>query len=623
MRSRSIRFLPPLCVVIFVAALSLWASTRSTAEDEPQPLAAPVHQTPSSRPQYNLNATIDYELLTFKSTGNIMVPVAAGDSLRDVVFFIYANASGVGGDDDKHKNIAVDSVTLDGKTVPFTLEGAVLRVKLAQEKKSNFTLKIDWHGVVPRSPAGSGGIADMMGGLGGDIGGLLGGLGGAAGGAQAKPKNVDYGLYTYGNGVLSLGSFWYPSLAVRKNGKWIDDPPEGLGDVGYTEMSDFLVHISMPENVKVAAPGKLTISTLSNRGREDYFAANNVRDFAVLMSEDFEIKTKKIEVAGKSINIQAFTTKKNAAKADKAIDIAAHAIEGFSKRFGPYPYDDFKVVEGPIRGGAGGMEFSGMTSIASMLYQDMGEQLEGLAGALGVGGLDKIMGALGGDDDADGKGDEAAAQNPAGEMLTNMLGEQKQIFDSLFEVTIAHEVAHQWWAIGVGSDSQRAPFVDESLANYSAMLYFEDRYGREAANKMADLHLRTAYSMGRMMGGGDAPVNLATAAYKNNMQYGAVVYAKGALFYDVLRKVVGDATFFAALREYYSRYGSKLADPYAFREIIEAKSPAKKAAIAALFKRWIEETHGDEDISGGKAMSIEDLLGGLMGGGLGGAEAEE
>jgi hypothetical protein len=45
-------------------------------------------------------------------------------------FFIFANAGGVGGDDDRRKNIVVDRVSLNGQVVPFTLKNAVLRVKL-------------------------------------------------------------------------------------------------------------------------------------------------------------------------------------------------------------------------------------------------------------------------------------------------------------------------------------------------------------------------------------------------------------------------------------------------------------------------------------------------------------
>jgi hypothetical protein len=251
----------------------------------------------------------------------------------------------------------------------------------------------------------------------------------------------------------------------------------------------------------------------------------------------------------------------------------------------------------------------------------MNKQFGDLAGALGVGDIDKMLGNLGlNDAENGGEGDAAKNDNPAQDMLGGMLGQQKAVFDSLLEVTIAHEVAHQWWAMGVGSDAQRAPWQDESLTNYSAMIYFEDRYGKEKAEQMMDMHLRQAYSMGRMLGGTDAKVNLASNQYANSMQYGAIVYGKGALFYDALRKLVGDEAFFGALREYYADYNGKLAPPNSLVQIMKAKAPTKGEAIQNLYMRWIESTHGDEDIAGGKVQSVEDLLGGLMGGMLGGGE---
>lgn len=612
--------------------------------------AAPT-TAPLQRPYYRLHADVDYELLTFRSTANVSVPVAAGDSLNTVSFFVYANAGGVGGDDARRKNIAIDRVLWGGRDVLFQLNGAVLKVALPQPQNAPFALDIQSHGVVPRSPKGAGGLADMMGGL-GSLGGSLGGLGGGIEGlgdlgalgdllgedmegaakpqqktnpqakrpapAQPKqPENIDYGLYTYGNGVLSLGSFWYPQLAVRRNGKWMDEAPEGLGDVAFSEMSNYDVTLNVPNNVTIAATGDAAPAngrTAPGRKTET-FRAVNARDFAVLMSEDWAVKSKTFDVAGRPVQVQAYTLKSDVAKSDKAIDVAGRSLQIYSRRFGPYLYNNFKVVEGPIRGGAGGMEFTGMTSIASMLYQDLGKQLGQLAGMLGAGNLNQIFGGLEEDAPAQPKnqpGNQHLPDNPASEMLTSILGGQKEIFDSMFEMTIAHEVAHQWWAIGVGSDSQRAPFVDESLANYTAILYFEDRYGKEKAQQMMDTHLRQTYSMGRMMGGPDRPVNLRTSAYAGNIQYGSVVYGKGALYYDALRRAAGDAAFFDALRTYYARYQTRLAGPQDFPAILKAKAP--KANVEGLYTRWIEQAHGDEDVTGGKPMGIQDLLGGLMGG---------
>ena len=78
----------------------------------------------------------------------------------------------------------------------------------------------------------------------------------------------------------------------------------------------------------------------------------------------------------------------------------------------------------------------------------------------------------------------------------------------------------------------------------------------------------------------------------------------------------GFGAFFGALRDYYARYAGKLAAARALLQLVQQKAPAKSQAVAALYHRWIEEAHGDDDITGGKPASITDLLGGMMGGGI-------
>ena len=572
-----------------------------------------------ARPQYAIDASIDYDLLTLKSSAQVTVPASNADPLRDVVFFLYANAGGVGGDDERRKNLVVDSVSFDGAPVNWKLDGAVLRVTLPSAQNAPFSLKIDYHGVVPRGAKDEGAMGGLMGSaMSMDISGLL-GIGGAPGEQKApvKPKNTDYGLYTYGNGILSLGSFWYPALAVREGGKWADAAPEGLGDVAYAEKSDFAVRLRAPQDVILVAPGQISKSNGIYS-----VTANDAREFAVLMSEDFSQKSKVFPVGGRNVSVSATLLKKNAAQLDKTLDIAGHALQIYSKRFGAYPFSEFKIVEAPMKGGAGGMEYSRVIGIASMLFGDMGSQLGGLASSLNLPGADKLLESLGDNTLTAGNApvEESGAGNGISDMLGGVLGQQKDIFDSLLEETIAHEVAHQWWAIGVGSDSQKHPFVDESLTNWSSMLYFEDRYGAEKAEQMRDLHLRTSFSMGAMMGGGDKPANLPTSAYANNMQYGAVIYGKGALFYDELRKLVGDEAFFGALRDYYTRWNNRIAGPNTLRALMEARSAGKRGQIGALYRRWIEEAHGKEDIGGGMNLDLGGMLGNILSGGLGGEE---
>jgi hypothetical protein len=568
-----------------------------------------------NKPSYELNLELDTELLTLKGQAKIQVPAKARDPLSDVVFFIYANANGVGGADSKRKNIVVDSIMLAGKPVAYTLDGAVLRVKTPAPQTAPFQLEVKYHGVVPRSPAQTGGAMGGMLGSDIDLSALL-GIGNPQAGEKAKPKNTDYGLYTFGNEILSLGSFWYPTLAVRQNGKWADNAPEGLGDVAFSEQSDFRVQIQAPQEMIVVGPGKVT--RLANG--TTLIEAKNIRECAVLMSDNFVSKSNVVDVAGKSVRVSSYATKAAAARLDESLEVASKSLQIFAKRFGPYAYDEFKVVEAPMRSGAGGMEYSGVVGIASMLYGDMSKDLGGLVTTLNLPGADALLGDL---------GLEGGAPNPAqanakpDDLLGGILGQQTEILNSMLEATIAHEVAHQWWAIGVGSDSQNHPFVDEALTNWSSMLYFEDRYGREKAEQMIDLHLKTTFSMGAMLGG-DKPANLPTAAYSGNLQYVAVIYGKAALFYTKLRELMGDEAFFAALRTYYARFENKIAAPDDLKAIFIAKSPSKKAQIEALYKRWIYETHGKEDIGSGfgdmfGGLDISGLLGGLGGifGGLG------
>ena len=566
----------------------------------------------NSRPQYDLRADLDAELLTLSATANVTVPASANDPLKDVVFFMYANADGVGGAGAGRKNLKVESVSVDGVPAKWNLNGAVLRVNLATPKTQPFAVAVVYKGVVPRS---DGKDDDMMGGLmSADISSMLGLPGAETAATSKKADNTDYGLYTASRNIVSLGSFWYPQLAVRGNGKWADDAPAGLGDVAFSEKSDYRVSLGVPKNMIVAAPGSVT------RGADGraLVRADNVRELAVLMSPDYLTKTKKFDVAGKPVKVEGFARRESAAKLDQAIDVAGRSLQIYAKRFGPYRFDSFKVVEAPMKSGAGGMEYSAMTGIASGLYGDMGAQLQGMMSSLSLPGADKLLESLG-DETLGGAAATPGGNGGAGDMtgmIGGVLGQQKEMLDSLLETTIAHEVAHQWWAIGVGSDSQKHPFVDESLTNWSAMLYYEDRYGKEKAKQMSDLNLNTSFSMGAMLGGGDKPANLPTAAYTNNLQYGAVIYGKGALYYQKLRELVGDAAFFSALREYYAQFGDKLAGPGDLKAIVIQKAPAKRAAINALYTRWIDEAHGQEDIKGGMLGGMD--LGGLLNGALGG-----
>jgi aminopeptidase N len=169
---------------------------------------------------------------------------------------------------------------------------------------------------------------------------------------------------------------------------------------------------------------------------------------------------------------------------------------------------------------------------------------------------------------------------------------------------VVHEVAHQWWNAVVGSNSKKHPYIDEAMANYSAILYFEHYYGRKAAEQQMSMQMKVNYQIHRLLGGQDKPVLLPASSFEGPLEYSAIVYGKGALYFDQLRSLMGHNPFLAAVKTYYDDYWFEIAEPEDFKKIAQRKAPAKTKAIEALFQRWMNGVHGDQDIGPGTLDGI-------------------
>ena len=113
--------------------------------------------------------------------------------------------------------------------------------------------------------------------------------------------------------------------------------------------------------------------------------------------------------------------------------------------------------------------------------------------------------------------------------------------DYPFFVT-AHEVAHQWWGHQLApADVQGAATLSETLAEYSALMVMEKRYGREQIGRFLR-HELDAYLRGRgTERRAEKPLVLV-----ENQQY--IHYNKGALAMYALRDLIGEARVNGALR---------------------------------------------------------------------------
>ena len=209
-----------------------------------------------------------------------------------------------------------------------------------------------------------------------------------------------------------------------------------------------------------------------------------VRDFAFILSDQF------IEGKDSYKNIEITTYNLDESMSKFSTDVAKSSIEIFSKLFGEYPYTHFAVVASDFF--IGGMEYPMLVMIDESLYN-----------------------------------------------------EENQF---LLEYVIAHETAHQWWYSVIGNNEIDEPWLDEALTEYSTILYFENKYGKETADKL----IKTMEVQTRNYKCSD--IFKSTEEYTDSADYSLSVYTKGAVIFNEIREEAGDELFFNTFKKYYETY---------------------------------------------------------------------
>jgi hypothetical protein len=340
------------------------------------------------------------------------------------------------------------------------------------------------------------------------------------------PENFEgggYGLYNYSQGVLVLTG-WYPLLAVYDDRGWSLNPPSNIGDSVFAESSFYTVNVQADQELVLIATGSQVERESSGKKRLYRFVSGPVREFALVLAPNFLVESEVYE----GTRINSYYLPGSAAAAQEALTFAVNSLEVFNSSFGIYPYAELDLVEAPLRYAAG-VEFPGIILLHRNAY----------------------------------------TQGPA-PYLADL---------------VAHEVAHQWWYNVIGNDVFEHPWLDEALATYSSAVYVEFVDGEEAY-----LQTMTDYQEGYdrlVRSGRDEPVASPLAYFEQGGladRYGPVVYAKGALFFHVLRQEIGDEVFFEVLQDYYQTMKYDIAFPEDLLGIFEAHH---SESLAMLYREWL------------------------------------
>jgi len=288
---------------------------------------------------------------------------------------------------------------------------------------------------------------------------------------------------------------WYPVLVPYREG-------QGWSAFAFHLVGDPYVTEVADYEVEIVAPSEIVVAGTGEEqrfGNRWHYTASEARSFAFAASDQYSVLTQE---AGHVTVSSYFFSIHERSGADALVG-ASEALLAYEELFGPYPYSSFRVVEVDF---AGALEFTGLTFLGDDWY-----------------------------------------------------GEHAGGFRSRMISLLAHEVAHQWWYGTVGSDQVREPWLDEALATYSSLLYYE-RMHPELMEWWWDVEVESYRPQGQI----DRPVY----AFMDGRTYLNAVYRRGALFFGDLRDRVGDEEFFAFLRDYYERQALKLSTGEEFFAIL-------------------------------------------------------
>lgn len=147
------------------------------------------------------------------------------------------------------------------------------------------------------------------------------------------------------------------------------------------------------------------------------------------------------------------------------------------------------------------------------------------------------------------------------------------------ELTIAHELAHQWFGDLITCARWSDLWLNEGFATYCEALWQESSRGTAAYWSTIGPRLSLARSA-------QGTLAVQDTGDVRNLFANSRVYAKGAAVLHMLRHVLGDSTFFRALREYVAdprfRYGVATSDD--FRRVCEEVSGKN---LGAFFDQWV------------------------------------
>jgi hypothetical protein len=159
------------------------------------------------------------------------------------------------------------------------------------------------------------------------------------------------------------------------------------------------------------------------------------------------------------------------------------------------------------------------------------------------------------------------------------------------EILRAHEMAHQWWGIGVEPATHRDWWLSEGFAEFSGLWYMQlilkdnDKFFKHLEHWRRQIRDRRRDA---------SPIGVGTRASElNPRDYTLMTYHKGAWVVHMLRNLMLDLrtmkedTFIAMMGDFYRQYRGRRATTRDFQRVVERHVGLN---MSWFFNEWVEGT---------------------------------
>ncbi|MBK5285889.1 MAG: M1 family metallopeptidase [Bacteroidia bacterium] len=347
-------------------------------------------------------------------------------------------------------------------------------------------------------------------------------------------------------------SQWYPKPAVYDKYGWHPIPYLDQGEF-YSEFGSFDVSITLSKNYVVGATGDLQTESeiffLEEKINETknisvyqkdnsfpksdfdtktiHYTQNNVHDFAWFADKRFHVLRGEVELpqSKRIVNSWIMFTGNQPDLWKNALEYVNDATYYYSKWLGEYPYNNVTAVDGTISAG-GGMEYPNITVIGT-------------------------------------------ASN-ANEL----------------EVTIAHEVGHNWLYGILGSNERDHAWMDEGINTFYELRYVQTKHDSKSDRQddalpgmiantdlfglkdITDKKLNELEYLLNARRNKDQPTDITSEKF-SRLNYAGDVYAKTGLSFQYLRSYLGDSLFDSCMHTYFDQWKFRHPYPEDIKDIFE------------------------------------------------------